>query len=159
MFESEGFGALGSWEKKEVEVDKSITLQKDGTCVAAVGEMMANYHGLDLTQDEIIDAINAWSNADWLAKFLNSKETRIGVKWIGGGFLPENLPYIKGISESTKVWAVMLRDGETAGHAVLIYGIDENDLILIKDPFDQTRYKMTIKELHRVLSEFVVVVK
>ena len=67
MFESESFGALGGWKKRDVQDDKSITLQKDGTCVAAVGEMMANYHGLKLTQDEIIDAINAWSNADRLA--------------------------------------------------------------------------------------------
>ncbi len=49
----------------------------------------------------------------------------------------------------------MLRDGNTRGHAVLICGEDENTLIKVKDPFDQTSYKMRIEELDRVLSEIV----
>ncbi len=74
---------------------------------------------------------------------------------VGSGF-SHNINFIKGITAENKVWGVFLRDGQTAGHAVLINGLDENDLIIIKDPFDQTTYKIEIKELYKVLSEFVL---
>lgn len=155
----ENFGALGIWKKIDEKPDLSIIKQKDGTCVAAVGEMLAKYHGLNVSQDEIIENIGAWSNAESLTNYLNSIEKRKDVKWKGGGFGLQDKQFIGGITKDIKIWAVLLRDAESLGHAVLIYGMDKNGLIKIKDPFDQTRYKMTTDELHRVLSEFVVVVK
>jgi len=44
-----------------------------------------------------------------------------------------------------KNWAVVLREPQTMGHAVLVDGM-ENQLIKIKDSFDQTAYKMTIED-------------
>ncbi len=49
----------------------------------------------------------------------------------------------------------MLREGSPLGHAVLICGEDKSGLIILKDPFDQTSYKMTLENLQKVLSEFV----
>jgi ABC-type bacteriocin/lantibiotic exporter with double-glycine peptidase domain len=153
------FGALGAWEKIGEKPDSSIVKQEDGTCVAAVGEMLAKYHGLQLTQEEIIEKIGAWANAEKLVAYLNSRETRKGVKWKGGYSGISDKRFIIGITEDITVWGVMLRDAEAVGHAVLIYGKDAAGLIKIKDPYDQTKYKMTVDELYRVLSEIVVVVK
>ncbi len=151
---TETFGALGNWEKIDEKFDKTIVKQtNDASCVAAVGEMLANYYGLHLAQTEILEAIGVWSNSKALATFLNSKETQFGVEWIGGGF-PLESEFVKGIS--TDVWGAMLRQSETIGHAVLITGVDESGLMIIKDPFDQTRYKMTDLELFDILSEFVL---
>ncbi len=148
------FGALGNWEKIAEQFDSTIIKQtNDASCVAAVGEMLADFYGLKLTQAEILESIGIWSNADALAEFLNSKETQVGVEWIGGSF-PLESKYIKGIS--IDIWGAMLRQGGPIGHAVLISGIDESGLIIVKDPFDQTRYKMTDLELYDVLSEFVL---
>jgi filamentous hemagglutinin len=158
-FGSNKFGALGSWERIEEKEDLSIVKQKDGTCVAAAGEMLAQFHGLKVSQDEIIKNIGPWSNSTALARYLNSIERRNNVKWKSGFFSPDDFPYITGITKSDKVWVVMLRDMEAVGHAVLIDGMDTTGLIIIKDPFDQTTYKMKAEELHRVLSEYVVVVK
>lgn len=138
------FGALGNWEKIDEQTDLSIVKQKDGTCVAAVGEMLANYHGLDVSQDEIIENIGAWANAELLTDYLNSIEMRYNVSWKGGYFGLQSKRFINSITKEIRVWAVMLRESETVGHAVLICGMDKNNLIEIKDPFDQTVYKMSI---------------
>lgn len=42
--------------------------------------------------------------------------------------------------------AVILREPFEMGHAVLIDGKTKRGLIKIKDPFDQTAYKMTVKD-------------
>ena len=116
--------------------------------------MLADFYSLNLTQAEILESLGIWSNSEALVKFLNSKETQIGVKWIGG-YWDNPIAGWKLITRSDKVWGVMLREGNPLGHAVLICGEDENGLIRIKDPFDQTTYKMTPENLQKVLSEFV----
>ena len=151
----ENFGALGNWEKIDEKFDETIVKQtNDASCVAAVGEMLANYYGLHLAQTEILENIGVWANSELLAKFLNSKETQTGVKWIGGGW-DHPIIALKWIIQSDKVLGAMLREGSPRGHAVLIYGEDESGLIILKDPFDQIRYKMTLENLQKVLSEFV----
>ena len=152
----EKFGALGNWEKIDECTDKSIIKQiNDASCVSAVGEMLARYYGLNLSQEEILTNINVLSNAKNLAAFLNFKVISDEVEWYGG-FFPPDSRFTKGLNQSVQVWAAMLRDGEALGHAVLITGEDENELVIIKDLFDQTTYKMTERELFRVLSEFVL---
>lgn len=150
------FGALGDWKKIDEKFDPKIIKQvNDASCVSAVGAMLAKKYKLNVNQNEILENIGDWSNSTALARFLNSKETDNSVEWIGGGFggIEKN---IEAISKQTKVWAVMLRDGEAAGHAVLIRGLDKKGLVIINDPFDQTSYKMEVSELYRVLSEFVL---
>ena len=150
------FGALGNWQKIDERFDETIVKQtNDASCVAAVGAMLAGFYGLDVSQKEILENIGEWANAAYLAEFLNSKEIENSVEWIGG-FFPDDPRYIDGIIEKTYIWGAMLRDGETVGHAVLIAGQDKNDLVIIKNPFDQTTYKMDVLELFRVLSEFVL---
>jgi filamentous hemagglutinin len=151
------FGSVGDWQKIDERFDSTITKQiNDGSCVAAVGEMLAKHYGLKTNQQEILQDIGAWSNSFALSEFLVSKETRKGVERFGGGWDPElDERYVLGVSQKS-VWGVMLRKGNPRGHAVLIDGVDENDLIIIKDPFDQTTYKMEAKELYDVLSEFVL---
>ncbi len=149
------FGALGNWNKIDEKFDLTIIKQvNDASCVSAVGEMLATYYGLDLSQTEILETIGIWSNAQSLARFLNSKEPDNSVEWIGGNF-PQEPKYVRKISEKN-VWAVMLREGRWDGHAVFIDGIDKDGKIIIKDPFDQTTYKMNVADLYNVLSEFVL---
>ena len=152
---TEQFGALGNWEKIDEQFDETIVKQQnDASCVAAVGAMLADFYGLNLTQTEILENIGIWANSEILARFLNSKETRTDVKWIGG-YLDNPLEALNWITRNYNVCGAMLREGSPLGHAVLIYGEDENGLIIVKDPFDQTSYKMTVEKLQKVLSEFV----
>ena len=150
------FGSLGNWEKIGEKPNPKIIKQvNDGSCVSAVGEMLAKKYKLDTNQQEILENIGEWSNSVELAKFLNSKEKRNDVEWIGGAFGGVE-KHIENISKDTKGWAVMLRDGQPAGHAVLVRGLDKKGLVIVDDPFDQTTYKMEVSKLYDVLSEFVL---
>lgn len=152
---SEKFGAIGNWKKFDERFDETIVKQvNDASCVSAVGEMLANYYGLGISQKEILKNIGIWSNSFSLAKFLNSKETESNVEWISGGYA-QIFEHIVILVRETQVWAALLRDGNAKGHAVLICGQDKNNFVEIKDPFDQTIYKMDIFELDGVLSELV----
>lgn len=148
-------GAGGTWKRVDEKFDETVIKQtNDFSCVAAVGEMLANHYDLNLSQAEILDEIGELSNAFALAQYLNKVDKTEG-KWIGGNF-PPVIEFIEGMTVSSRVWAVVLREGSALGHAVLIDGLDENGLVKIRDPFDQTSYQMTIEDLFEVLSEFVV---
>ncbi len=150
------FGALGNWQKIDERFDETIIGQvNDASCVAAVGAMLAEFYGLDVSQEEILENIGEWSNAEYLADFLNSIETDIDVEWIGS-FFAHDFEFIKGITLDIGIWGVMLRDRESIGHAVLIDALDNEGLVIIKDPFDQTTYKMEVEKLYKILSEFVL---
>lgn len=152
----ETFGALGNWQKIDEKFDETIIKQvNDASCVAAVGEMLAKHYGLDLSQAEILENIGVWSNAIQLAKILDSNETDFGVKWNGGNWDDKTpIGALRWLLQNYKIGA-MLRQNSPLGHAVFVTKIDENDLIEIKDPFDQTSYQMTIEGFAEVLSEFV----
>lgn len=48
-----------------------------------------------------------------------------------------------------------MRNKSALGHAVFIDGFDEKGLVVVKDPYDQTRYQMKIEKFLDILSEFV----
>ena len=150
------FGSVGNWRKFEEKSDLTIVKQSnDASCVSAVGEMLAEHYGLKINQNEILESIGIWSNSKFLAEFLNSKETRNDVEWKGGGWRDETLlGALKWLLGNYKIGA-MLRQNSPIGHAVLIDGLDEKEMVIIKDPDDQTSYKMKIEDFAEVFSEFV----
>jgi len=86
---------------------------------------------------------------------LNFKEIRDDVKWEGGGWSIETPPgALKWLLRNYKIGA-MLFDKSTAGHAVFVDSLDETNLVIIKDPFDQTTYKMTLENFVDVFAFFV----
>ncbi len=156
LFVMEIFGALGNWRKIDERFDETIIKQvNDASCVAAVGEMLANFYGLNLNQAEILEEIGVWSNAQSLAAILNSKEVDIGVEWLGGGWeINTSIGALKWLLQNHRIGA-MLRQNSPRGHAVFVKSIDENDLIEVDDPFDQTCYKMRVNDFIEVFSEFI----
>ena len=123
---AEQFGALGNWQKIDEKFDETIIKQiNDASCVAAVGEMLADFYGLNITQAEIVESIGIWSNSKALTSFLNSKETQIELKWEGGGWEFETpIEALEWLIENNKFGA-MLRNESAVGHAVFIDGLDE----------------------------------
>ncbi len=103
------FGALSDWKKIDERFDETIVKQvNDASCVAAVGEMLASFYGLDISQDEILEDIGVWSNAKYLALFLNSKETESGVEWKGGGY-SHLIEHIFILMRDVQVWVITER--------------------------------------------------
>ena len=137
-------GAGGNWKRIDEKFDASIIKQTSGlSCVSAVGEMLLASRGIYLSQRQILDIIGEPAYFRSLAEMLNSVNIlESGKKWQGIVVAIENLSFLLKIENL----AVILREPFEMGHAVLIDGKTTNGLIKIKDPFDQTAYKMTVKD-------------
>ncbi len=146
-------GAGGNWKRFDEKFDDSIPKQfTPASCVSAVGEMLGRFFGLDISQQEIHKAIGDWSNSRDLAEYLNAVDT--DKKWIGGH--PDDvLKYVKFLLQNRVPMCAIFREGNPLGHAVLIKGLDESGSVIIKDPIEQTEYKMKIEDVFEVLSEIV----
>jgi len=137
-------GAGGNWKRIDEQFDASIIKQTSGlSCVAAVGEMLLERRGISLSQTQIIDIIGEPAYFSSLAKILNLVDvSESGKKWRGVTVAEENLNFLL----KNKNLAIILREPFEMGHAVLIDGKTKDGLIKIKDPFDQTAYKMTAED-------------
>ncbi len=137
-------GAGVNWKRIDEKFDASIIKQISGlSCVSAVGEMLLASRGISLSQREILDIIGEPATTANLARVLNQYDISIeDEKWHG---IVTDEGELKKLFKSGN-FAVILHEPLTMGHAVLIDGEKNNDLIKIKDPFDQTAYKMTVED-------------
>jgi ABC-type bacteriocin/lantibiotic exporter with double-glycine peptidase domain len=146
-------GAGGYWKRHNEKFDSQIVQQiNEASCVSAVGEMMAQRFGLNLTQEKFLEKLGNWSNSRDLAKVLNQFD--LTNKWLGG-HPPNMLEYTQFLLENCVPICAIFREGNPLGHAVLIEGLNENGMVIIKDPFDQTEYLMNVEAVHQILSEVV----
>ncbi len=137
-------GAGGNWKRLDEKFDASIIKQTSGlSCVSAVGEMLLKRRGISLSQAQILDIIGEPARIGGLAEMLNKFDvSEGGRKWHGFFVDRRNLNAVL----RAENLAVILREAFEMGHAVLIDGKTKEGLIEIKDPFDQTAYKMTVKD-------------
>ncbi|NJM54188.1 MAG: hypothetical protein HC846_12875 [Blastocatellia bacterium] len=144
-------GAGGDWKRLNEEFDLTIVRQfNDDACVSAVGEMLLRQQLVEITQQKIAENIGTPSNFELLAEYFNS--LKISSKtWLGGFF---DVKYFEKVVE-TGTWGAILREPKLRGHAVLVEGLTKDGLVKIKDPFDQTFYKMRKDEFLKYLSEFI----
>jgi ABC-type bacteriocin/lantibiotic exporter with double-glycine peptidase domain len=137
-------GAFGNWERRKHKKDPSIVQQTSGTsCVSAVGEMLLRERGINnITQEQILAEIGEPSDVVSLARCLNRfDKSDDGLIWHGIAIPPEQLD--AALSKGS-IGAFLINDyRDRLLHAVLVKGIDDNDLIKINDTFDQTSYIMT----------------
>ena len=136
-------GAGGNWKRIDEQFDAGIIKQTSGlSCVSAVGEMLLKRRGISLSQARILDIIGEPAHIGILAEVFNKLDVSDDNReWYGITVKTANLKTLL----KEKNWAVVLREPQTMGHAVLVDGM-ENQLIKIKDSFDQTAYKMTIED-------------
>ena len=139
-------GAGGNWRRFDEKFDASIVKQTDLSCLSAVGEMLLKNRNLAVSQEIIRDIIGVPSFVGNLARTLNDFDVSgDGLEWRGFSTTNESLEILLRHHEN---WgAVLINDyRDKIGHAVFIAGRIRNGLIKIKDPFDQTSYKMTMKD-------------
>lgn len=134
-------GAGGNWKRFEEKFDANIIKQTSGvSCVSAVGEMLLKSHEIYVSQHKIRDIIGEPASLEMLAKALNEFDiSDSGQQWYGGFYLPNRLDFVL----RKQNFGVVLQEPLTMGHAVFVEGVDEKGLVIIKDTFDQTTYKMT----------------
>lgn len=145
-------GAGGFWtvinERKDDSIVKQLT---PFSCVAAVGEMLLQERGIIMAQTEIIDIIGESSTTKQLAYLLNEKDKSSPEKWHGIIVAIKHLEII--VKKSS--FGAVLREGNPLGHLVLVKSLNGNQLT-IKDPWDGTKYEMTIEEFFKVWNGEIV---
>jgi ABC-type bacteriocin/lantibiotic exporter with double-glycine peptidase domain len=133
-------GAGGFWQVLDQKFDESVVKQKTPlSCVSAVGEMLLNLRGIQLSQDFICDKIGEPASVEMLSYLLNEVEKT--TDWYGGFVTAKVATLAKKGS-----FGAVLREGTPLGHLVLVRGLTEDNLLEISDSFDQTSYKMTESE-------------
>lgn len=131
-------GKGGDWPVINERPSPDVVRQTEKySCVSAVGEMLSNG---ELKQAELIKELNAPADTKKLAKIL-------GPAWKGQDVTEESLG---ALLERKSSWAAELRELPGSrqfrcepAHCVVVDGLDEHGLIMIRDPADGTRYEMT----------------
>lgn len=139
-------GAGGSWKVIDEYPDPSVVKQlTPHSCVAAVGEMLLRSRGISVSQQEIIDIIGEPSSLQLLSSCLNEIDTNWdGESWHAVGVKRKNLSVLL----RQGAFGVVLREGRTLGHVVVVREID-NRMLVIDDPWEGTSYKMSLFEFFR----------
>jgi Papain-like cysteine protease AvrRpt2 len=141
-------GAGGYWQVIDEVYDPTIVQQQDRfACGPACGEMLLKEYGINHINQTLIanECMEVPVDVRDLVRVLNQLQPIGFPRWVGG------FPEIQDVSDadvfdlliSTGVWAAELRQlGTRIGHLVIVDGWDTYGLILIRDPWQQTRYKI-----------------
>lgn len=143
-------GAGGRWRTIGEVVDPSVVQQYNPVaCGAACGEMVLQDRGVSVDQTVVSsEAGGVPMDAAALAGALNTLDTSGGGTWQGGMIDISGAPRagLVGALNQTGSWvAVMWETGASIGHTVIVDGLDEAGYVRVRDPWDSTRYTMTIR--------------
>jgi len=144
-------GAGGNWQVIDEIADLHVVKQQDQvSCGTACGEMLLRDREIyDVNQAMIAAETGVPVSAESLAVALNSLDSSGSRVWLGGTVSIPGATYseIIDVLISTSSWgAVLWEPLADLGHIVVVDGIDETGLILIRDSWDATSYKMDREE-------------
>lgn len=140
-------GAGGNWQRFDEKFDASIIKQTSGiSCVSAIGEMLLREQGIVISQEKIRDIIGEPADIESLAKALNKFDiSNDGKIWRGHTTDEKSLEILFGLN-SFGVFLIEDFNINRLLHAVFVHGKTQSGLVRIKDTFDQTSYKMKMKD-------------
>jgi Papain-like cysteine protease AvrRpt2 len=134
-------GAGGNWRVIDEIVDANVVQQQDNlSCGPACGEMLFRNRGVnDIDRYAIASESGVPVSPQVLASVLNAlNSTSSG--WVGA---PLSIPGASNIQlievlNTTGSWAAMLWESEkTIGHMIIVDGFDDEEKILIRDPWHE----------------------
>jgi len=143
-------GAGGNWRRFDEKFDASVIKQTTGiSCLSALGEMLLKRRGVSVSQEKIRDIIGEPADVGRLGRALNRFDDSED-EFVWRGLATDNKS-LENLLKQHKNWGVILINSylDKIGHAVLIDGQTRRRLIKIKDPFDQTSYKMTSADFQK----------
>ena len=141
-------GAGGNWRVIDEVIDLKVVKQQDDlSCGPACAEMLLTDRKININQDIIASQTGVPVDSRTLASVMNTLDQESYRQWLGGCLT------IPGATDSqlldtlnnTGSWAALLREFRPVvklSHVVIIDGIDDARYILIRDPWEGTRYKM-----------------
>ena len=143
--------AGGSWRVIDEVFESNVVLQQDNlSCAPACGEMLLKERGInDITQAAIAAETGVPVDVRYLALVLNRlAPSKTGV-WRGGNFGVEPAEMLTLLERliAKGSWAAEMKEfGNPIAHLVVVDGFNEAGRLLIRDPWNGTRYKMEKEE-------------
>jgi Papain-like cysteine protease AvrRpt2 len=144
-------GAGGNWQVIDEIPDRTVVQQQDKlSCGPACGEMLLRDRGIyDTNQSLIATETGVPVSVEDLAIALNTLDASSSRVWLGGTVsIPgaTNSEIVE-VLISTGSWAAVLWETlADLGHIVIVGGLDDTEKILIRDPWNATKYKMELAE-------------
>lgn len=152
-------GAGGHWPVIDQVRDSTIPQQANPVgCGHACVEMVLKDRGIDVSQQTVSQLLGDRPTLEQsLVKALTEFDTDKSRLWKGASVDPEHPASLKILNKSGS-WVAQMWDGPGSkmGHWVAVEGIDKEGRILIKDPWDGTRYKMTEADFRNAWTGFSV---
>lgn len=153
-------GAGGRWAVFDETLDPNVVKQQSKvSCAPACGEMLFRDRGIQISQDIIERASFAPISADYFARTLNALDPNKTRRWEGGFIsLPgaSDKQILDRLNKSGSWAAMMWERGASIGHLVIIDGFDNYGRLAVRDPWDETSYKMQLKDFLEVWSGVAV---
>jgi predicted double-glycine peptidase len=144
-------GAGGNWQVIDELAERTVVQQQDKlSCGPACGEMLLTDRGIDSANQSLIAAETGVPvSVEDLAIALNTLDASSSRFWLGGTVsIPgaTNSEIVE-VLISTGYWAAILWETlADLGHIVIVDGLDDTGKILIRDPWNATKYKMELAE-------------
>lgn len=137
-------GAGGNWPVIDETPEFTVVKQQGYfSCGSACGEMLLKSRGINnINQATIEQLSNAPTWPELLANALNQLQSEEGGKWVGNFVSTSSF---EGLNLTGSWVAVLWESGVRIGHMVIVDGTD-HDNVLIRDPWDGTKYKMTMAD-------------
>lgn len=139
-------GAGGNWPAIDEVVDATVVRQQsEFSCAAACGEMLLRERGINVTQTAIEERSGVPTAPGMLASTLTEFDSDTSGQWRGGFLdLPGATEWeIVEMLNGTGLWAAVFWEmGARIGHMVIVEGLDKRGSVLIRDPWEGTRYRM-----------------
>ncbi len=140
-------GAGGFWRAIDEKPDSNVVQQQDNfSCGPACGEMLLKDRGIyQINQSAIARETGTPVDVRVLAQVLNLLDISKTGEWRGGNFVSD-LASISTIFErliAKGSWAAEMKEFRNPiAHLVVVDGIELSGKVLIRDPWEGTKYKM-----------------
>jgi filamentous hemagglutinin len=112
----------------------------------------------NINQATIENLTGAPTSAEEIAEALNQLVPIASKRW-QGGYIDVSTPLaaFKLLLNTQKPWLAQMKEfGNRIAHVVVVDGLNYRGLVLIRDPWEGTSYKMEIDEFLRVWSQIAI---
>lgn len=153
-------GAGGRWPVIDEIVDSRVVRQQSNlSCGPASAEILLKDRGItNIEQAAIENLTGAPTSAEEIANALNELTPATSHRW-QAGFIDTSTPLaaFNLLLNTEQSWMAQMKEfGNRVGHMVVVDGLDHTGLVLIRDPWEGTRYKMNIDEFLNVWNQIAV---
>ena len=135
---------LGAWARHNEIADPLIAQQLQGNwCVLACGQMLTNGRVAQQKLSQLVTIMPGGTDPTDVAAAMNILDSGATGMWKGGYVGPD----VFGALNNTGSWAAMMKiDG--GHHMIVVDGVNDAGMVMIRDPYAATRYNMSLDEFH-----------